>query len=297
MPLLLEFTTSKKKSDIFNTFFLFLKQLLFSEEDYWYCGFTIGYMLLPFMVNFVSKCIKICKGEAKKSELIRCLRFLPGIQVYYLCRLVKNQFIAIDKLKEQQEFQKRVISLLRKSKSLEKNDEWNPRKLEQQTSFHGERQDLENLFQLIKRKHGQDGYFNGIASLEILKLVDDETKSKQKDLGKANSEIRYFRMMEAFFESAPQFILQSCAVIRSDPTFKNVPLWSILTIVTSYASLMTIIKVFLQMPHLIIANRTPEQEKSDIKNNINDVEPDIEEEDKGYNFYRSLTQYGQSQSE
>ena len=249
------------------------------------------------MVNFVSKCIKICKGEAKKSELIRCLRFLPGIQVYYLWRLVKNQFIAIDKLKEQQEFQKRVISLLRKSKSLEKNDEWNPRKLEQQTSFHGERQDLENLFQLIKRKHGQDGYFNGIASLEILKLVDDETKSKQKDLGKANSEIRYFRMMEAFFESAPQFILQSCAVIRSDPTFKNVPIWSILTIVTSYASLMTIIKVFLQMPHLIIANRTPEQEKSDIKNNINDVEPDIEEEDKGYNFYRSLTQYGQSQSE
>ena len=291
MPLLPKFTTSKKKS--YSLFFLcvFLKKFSFSEEDYWYCGFTICYMLLPFLVNFISKCIEICKGEAKTSDLIRCLRFLPGIQVYYLCLLVKNQFIAIDKLKKHQAFQKRVISLLSKSKSLEKNDEWNPRKLEQQISFQGERQDLENLFQLIKRKHGQDGYFNGSASLEILKLVDDETKSKQKDLGRANAEIRYFRMMEAFFESAPQFILQSCAVIRSDPTFKNVPLWSILTIVTSYASLMTMIKVFLQMPHLIITNRTPEQEKPI----INDIEPDIEE-DKGYTFYRRLTQYGQSQS-
>ena len=249
------------------------------------------------MVNLVSKSIEICKGEAKMSDLVRCLRFLPGIQVYYLCLLVKNQFIAIDKLKEQQEFQKRMISLLRKSKSLEKNDEWNPRKLEQQTSFHVERHDLENLFQLIKKKHGQYGYFNGSASLEIMKLVDDETKSKQKDLGKANAEIRYFRMMEAFFESAPQFILQSCAVIRSDPTFKNVPLWSILTIVTSYASLMTMIKVFLQMPHLIIDNRTSEQEKNDIKTNVNDIGSDIEEENNGYNFYRSLTQYGQCQFE
>ena len=142
MPLLPKFTTSKKKS--YSLFFLcvFLKKFSFSEEDYWYCGFTICYMLLPFLVNFISKCIEICKGEAKTSDLIRCLRFLPGIQVYYLCLLVKNQFIAIDKLKKHQAFQKRVISLLSKSKSLEKNDEWNPRKLEQRISFQGERQDL-----------------------------------------------------------------------------------------------------------------------------------------------------------
>lgn len=257
----------------------FLKQLyFFSEEDFWYCGFTIGFMLLPFTVNFFSKCIEICKGEAKKAELVTCLYFLPGFQVYYLCRLVKNQFIAIDKLKEQQEFQKRMTALLRESKSLEKNDEWNPRKLEQQTSFHAERKDLENLSQLIKKKHGQDGYFNGSASLEILKLVDDEIKRKQKDLGKANAEIRYFRTMEAFLESAPQFILQSCAVIRSDPTFKNIPVWSILTIVTSYASLMTMIKVFLQMPHLIIS--TPEHKTT----NIDNVEPEIEEEEEGKEY-------------
>ena len=199
--------------------------------------------------------------------------------------------MAIDDLQIQQDFQNRIKSHIRKSKSFEDIDEWNPRKLEQQTSFDIDKQDSEKLFELIKKQHGPDGCFNCSASLEILKLVDDETKSKQKDLGKANAEIRYFRTTEAFLESAPQFILQSCAVIRNDPTFKNVPLWSVLTIVTSYASLMTMIKVFLQMPHLIITNRTPEQEKPI----INDIEPDIEE-DKGYTFYRRLTQYGQSQS-
>ena len=246
-------------------------------------------MLLPFIVNFVSKCIEICKGEAKKSELITCLNFLPGFQIYYLCYLVKKQFTAIDNLQIQQDFQNRMKSHIRKSKSFEDIDEWNPRKLEQQTSFDIEKQDSEKLFELIKRHHGQDGYFNGSASLEILKLIDDETKSKQKDLGKANAKIRYFRTMEAFLESAPQFILQSCAVIRSDPTFKNVPLWSVLTIVTSYASLMTMIKVFLQMPHLIIADKTPEQKTSRIKTNINNVEPNIEEEeDNKYVLFRSL---------
>ena len=247
-------------------------------------------MLLPFIVNFVTRCIEICKGEAKKSDLVTCLYFLPGFQVYYLCYLVKKQFMAIDNLQIQQDFQNRIKSHIRKSKSFEDIDEWNPRKLEQQTSFDIDKQDSEKLFELIKRQHGQDGYFNGSASLEILKLVDDETKSKQKDLGEANAEIRYFRIMEAYLESAPQFILQSCAVIRSDPTFKNVPLWSVLTIVTSYASLMTMIKVFLQMPHLIIANKTPEQKTSQIKTNINIVEPDMEEEEENneYVLFRNL---------
>ena len=191
-------------------------------------------------------------GKAKKRDLIECLYHLPVLQVFKLIRLLKEQFKAINELEEARKFQTRVKPLIKQSKSMEENNEWSPARLKQVASLKIDEKDFKELSRLIKKKHRQVGYFNGIASLELFKLVEDEVIEKEKVVGEANAAIQYFRIMEAFFESAPQFILQSCAIIQRDPLLKELDYWMILTLTTSFFSLlMTMITVFLQMPHLI----------------------------------------------
>ena len=211
-------------------------------------------MILPFLVSFCSKSIEVLRGKAKKRDLIECLYHLPVLQVIKLTFLLKKQFKAINELEKARQFQTRVKPLIKQSKSMEENNEWSPAGLKQVASLKPEtwEKDFIELSRLIKKKHGQVGHFNGIASLELFKLVEDDVIEKEKVLGEANATIQYFRIMEAFFESAPQFILQSCAIIQRDPLFKDLDNWMSLTLTTSFFSvLMTMITVFLQMPHLI----------------------------------------------
>ena len=172
------------------------------------------------------------RGKAKTRDLIECLYHLPVLQVYKLIQLLTKQFKAINELEKARQFQTRVKPLIKKSKSMEENDEWSPARLEQVASLHLDANDFTELSSLIKNKHGHFGYFNGIASLELFKLVEDDIIEKEKVLGKANATIQYFRIMEAFFESAPQFILQSCVIIQRDPLLKALDYWMILTLTT-----------------------------------------------------------------
>ena len=102
-------------------------------------------MILPFLVSFCLKSIKVIRGEAKKGDLIECLYHLPVLQVFKLFHLLKDQFKAIDELEEARKFQRRVKPLIKKSKSIEDNNEWSPLRLKQVASLHLEEKDFIKL--------------------------------------------------------------------------------------------------------------------------------------------------------
>ena len=208
-------------------------------------------MILPFLVSFCLTSIKVIRGKAQKGELIECLYHLPVLQVFKLILLLKEQFKAINELEEARKFQRRVKPLIKESKSMEDNNEWSPARLKHVASLKIDEKDFKELSRLIEKKYGQVGYFNGIASLTLFKLIDDEVDSCKKDFGETHISFQMFRMHEAFLESAPQFILQTCAVIQRNPTFDKIEKWALFTIITSIVSLIiTMTTTFSNMPYL-----------------------------------------------
>ena len=128
----------------------------FRGKHIWYFGFTICYMILPFLVSFCSKSIEVLRGKAKKRDLIECLYHLPVLQVIKLTFLLKKQFKAINELEKARQFQKRVKPLIKQSKSMEENNEWSPAGLKKVASLKPEtwEKDFIELSRLIKKKHG-----------------------------------------------------------------------------------------------------------------------------------------------
>ena len=64
--------------------------------------------------------------------------------------------------------------------------------------------------------------------------------------------------MEAFGESAPQFVLQSCAILHDNPTFilSKLTLLQKMTLLSSYLSVIyTVTSTFLKMPFVIDGQR------------------------------------------
>ena len=77
-------------------------------------------------------------------------------------------------------------------------------------------EDREKLKLIFEEKLTQDNstslYCN--ASNLLKGLVIDNMKTYEKYLGQVEARIQEFKMMEAFLESFPQFILQTCATIH-----------------------------------------------------------------------------------
>ena len=74
--------------------------------------------------------------------------------------------------------------------------------------------------QVLFKQHYQD-CFNGQPSVKLKALTDAHQMEKEVDLARVKSEIQEFKIFEAFGESAPQFILQSCAILHKNPTLSE----------------------------------------------------------------------------
>ena len=73
-------------------------------------------------------------------------------------------------------------------------------------------EDEDKLKKLFDDKHGF--CFNGQASKELKKLIIEKQMEKEEELSNVKSKIQEFKILEAFGESAPQFILQACAILN-----------------------------------------------------------------------------------
>ena len=123
----------------------------FRNEDYWYCGFTVAFTLLPFITNFIWKSFEACKDKEKTSNLKNCLYHLPGVQAFRLFHLLKKQFEAIDELQKKKDFQTRVKPIITNSTSLKEKGNLNLRKIKQIKSLRLPEHDFEELLRLIRK--------------------------------------------------------------------------------------------------------------------------------------------------
>ena len=167
----------------------------------------------------------------------------------------------MDELEKIQSFLDRVTPLINESSRLEHRledgDQWHPKKLDLISSFQLPEEDKDYLFKLIEDRHGQGGYFNAPPALELTNLVDDEIKKKEKVLADVEARLQTFRLLEAFGESGPQFILQTSIILQTNPTCKNMEIWTSVALITSFVSLLaTMMTTFLKMPHLTETDRT-----------------------------------------
>ena len=60
-------------------------------------------------------------------------------------------------------------------------------------------------------------FIDGPASCQLKKLIIDEWKATINEVWNIEVKVQEFKMSEAFLESLPQIILQTCAVIHEDP--------------------------------------------------------------------------------
>ena len=128
-------------------------------------------------------------------------------------------------------------------------------------------EDENKLKKLFDDKHGF--CFNGQASKELKKLIIEKQMEKEEELSNVKSKIQEFKILEAFGESAPQFILQACAILNRLITEKidqteitsleilklmltEVTTTEILTLTSSYLSVITtVVMAFQKMPFFI----------------------------------------------
>ena len=113
-----------------------------------------------FALTFISKSVKVCLGQAKKSDPLGSLLYLPGNQLFQLVILLKDQFSVIDDLKMKQDFGKGVKTLITQSNRMEELDEWSLQKMKTVDSFNLDKKDFETITSMNERRHGNSGYFD-----------------------------------------------------------------------------------------------------------------------------------------
>ena len=101
---------------------------------------------------------------------------------------------------------------------------------------------------------------NYVASSFLKKLVINEKRKKANELGNIEAKIQEFKMMEAFLESFPQFVLQTCATINTDTSFQSI-LGSTQLKLTLLSSLVSVVSsvtaAFMKMPHIANEQKVP----------------------------------------
>ena len=117
---------------------------------------------------------------------------------------------------------------------------------------------LKELFEEMPGKNE-----NHVASTFLKKVVIREKKMKTITLGNIEASIQEFKMTEAFLESFPQVVLQTCAIIHkdaSDPSFLSIMEDEklTLTVLTSLVSVVaSVTSAFMKMPHISGEQKVP----------------------------------------
>ena len=190
-----------------------------------------------------------CKWDWNK--LVGPVYCLPGFQLVKHFQLLKKLKNATTEKDSVDDFTKSVSSWIEACPDLHVNEDWTWPDIESKIGDNLTKEHQEMLKDLFVKDHGEQVSFNCVSSTALKKLLLNEKKSKENELGNIEVRIQQFKMKEAFLESFPQFILQTCATFRSDPSFDMLQsdLALKLTLLSSLISVVSAVtSAYMNMP-------------------------------------------------
>ena len=117
-------------------------------------------------------------------------------------------------------------------------------------------QEISNLF----LENYEKSVTGNAASMKMRKLMVDLMNKKENILSLVEADIQEFKMMEAFTESFPQFVLQTCAMLNTDSSFRCLMSDRLLQL-TLLSSLISVVSsvttTFMKYPHVINGKKEP----------------------------------------
>ena len=223
--------------------------------------FTLLFVILPFITSIVFTTLTISIAENKDwGKLMECFFHLPLFQLIKHAKFVKKLNSAMQELNFSEDLAKSVINWINKCNELDAKKQWNWEIIE----THMKNDDLsETETQKLKFLFEKEDLqmTNYIASRYLKKLVIHEKKKKENELGNIEASIQEFKIMEAFLESFPQFVLQTCATINTDPSFQSIMKSDQLIYLTLLSSLISVVSsvtaTFMKMPHISNEQKVP----------------------------------------
>jgi hypothetical protein len=182
-------------------------------------------MIVPTILAIVTVIIEVnTKKESDGNQknivcFLKCLLHLPILKSFQTFIFARSLWKVVKEKEKVEDFASRINKWIEDSGSFLLDDEWTWAKIE----LHFKGRVLEEdskVLQVLFKQHYQD-CFNGQPSVKLKALTDAHQMEKEVDLARVKSEIQEFKIFEAFGESAPQFILQSCAILHKNPTLSE----------------------------------------------------------------------------
>ena len=216
-------------------------------------------MIVPTILAIVAFLIQLYSKETSDGYkrnivgFLKCLLHLPVlqfIQIFFSFRRLSK----VAKTKEEVDnFAERMNAWIDENWSTFREDEeWPWGNIEKKFTKKISNDDRKHFEELYRQKYYV--CFNGQASVILKALIKEDQMEKEADLARVKSEIQEFKIFEAFGESAPQFILQACAVLHQHPTFdfSELSTREILTLSSSFVSVIwTVSSTFLKLSFII----------------------------------------------
>ena len=242
---------------------------IFRTDNPYYGAFTLFFIIAPFITSVIFTMSAMSLARSWKwKRLFECFFHLPGLQLIKHIQFLNELNRSMTNMNQAHELAKSVLSWVDVcAVQLGEKKEWTWSMIETQIEDDClSLEDSKKLKLMFEEKLKEDNsaslYCN--ASNVLRRLVIENKKTKVKYLGQVEARIQEFKMMEAFLESFPQFILQTCATIHFfaivDPTFQAMfgKKQLMLTLFSSLFSVVnTVISAFVKMPHVYEEEKRP----------------------------------------
>ena len=215
-------------------------------------------MISPFITSLIFTVSATCiAGDCDWRTLLECFFHLPGLQLIKHAKFLKKLNNAMAEMSATEDFAKSMIKWIDTCQELDAKKQWSWEMI--QTCMKNDdlsEEEIEQLRFLFEKM--EERLTNFVASRHLKKLVINEKKKKENELGNIEASIQEFKMMEAFLESFPQFVLQTCATIHT--SFQSILVSSQLK-VTLLSSLVSVVSsvtaAFMKMPHISNEQKVP----------------------------------------
>ena len=221
---------------------------------------TIVFVISPFITSFFLTMSAICITRSWDwSRLPHCFFHLPLVQIIKHLIFLTKLNNAMEDMSLTEDFAKSVIEWVKSCPELNAKKEWDWEMIQTHMKD-GDLTEAESKRLKCLFEERDASLMNRAASRLLKKIVIDEQKKKTNELGYIEASIQEFKMMEAFLESFPQFVLQTCATINRDPTFESVLESNQLklTLLTSLVSVIaSVTTTFMKMPHISNEQKVP----------------------------------------
>ena len=190
-------------------------------------------------------------------RIINCFLHLPVFQLFVNFLFFQELKSVAKDVEKFDGFAFRLEKWIKSCKALEDNDEWGWERIKVNFSGKISNNDAVILGDIFT-KRCPHGWFTGLASEKLEEMIDEEKIELRSNLAEVDSRIKEFKVLEAFGESAPQFILQACIILHKKGDFipSDLEIFQILTLISSYLSVIyTVTTTFLKMPFIIDGRR------------------------------------------